>query len=173
MAVETDSVAMVRRAESGGRLRRAIAMATGKSPRPTPWKARPMINTVNPLDTAETTQPTPTEARAARMTARWRDPSASRPITGVATAPPRRVTVRIQCPVLNDTPLARDRVGTRLAPRLPTTDIRDPDNTRVGTKSRRRSEARSSAPLGSDLSTDSTVFNMKVLPRSDDMHVLI
>jgi hypothetical protein len=53
--------------------------------------------------------------------------------------------VRIHSPVLSDTPSARDKVGMRGAPRLDTTDIRDPDNTRVGTRSRRRSEERSSA----------------------------
>ena len=55
------------------------------------------------------------------MTARWRGPSASRPITGVARAPVSRVMVRIHCPVLSDTPSARDKVGMRGAPRLDTT----------------------------------------------------
>ena len=65
------------------------------------------------------------------MTVRWRGPSASRPITGVASAPVSKVMVRIHSPVLSDTPSARERVGTRLAPRLDTTDIRDPESTRV------------------------------------------
>jgi hypothetical protein len=57
--------------------------------------------------------------------------------------------VRIHSPVLSDTPSARDRVGMRGAPRLDTTAIKDPDSTRVGTRSRRRSEDTSSAPIGS------------------------
>ena len=68
MAPVTDRVAMVCRAASHGRFRRAMAIATGRSPRPTPCRARPMINTVKPLDTAASTQPTTTAPRATRMT---------------------------------------------------------------------------------------------------------
>ena len=55
--------------------------------------------------------------------------------------------VRIHSQVLSDTPSSRDRVvgGT---PRLDTTAIKDPDST-VSTRSRRRSEGTSSAPMGS------------------------
>jgi hypothetical protein len=175
MTEVTDRVAMVRRAASRGRFRRAMAMATGRRPRPTPCRARPMINTVKPLDTAESTQPTTTAPRATRMTARWRGPSASRPITGVARAPVSRVMVRIHSPVLSDTPSARDRVGMRGAPRLDTTAMRDPANTRVGTRSRRRSEARSSAPMGSDepVPGGSTVVVMEVPPHSSSGDVII
>ncbi len=174
MAVVTDRVAMVCRACSGGRFRRAMAMATGRSPRPTPCRARPMISTVKPLDTAASTQPTTTAPRATRITARWRGPSASRPITGVASAPVSRVMVRIHSPVLSDTPSARDRVGMRGAPRLDTTAIRDPDSTRVGTSSRRRSEGRSSAPIGSGepVSAGLAVVVMEVLPHSSSIDVI-
>jgi hypothetical protein len=57
-----------------------------------------MISTVKPLDTAEIAQPAMTTPRATSMTARWRGPSASRPITGVARAPASRVMVRIHSP---------------------------------------------------------------------------
>jgi len=134
-----------------------------------------MTNTVKPLDTAESTQPTTTAPRATRMTARWRGPSASRPITGVARAPVSRVMVRIHSPVLSDTPSARDRVGTRGAPRLDTTAIKDPDSTRVGTRSRRRSEGTSSAPIGSGepVLGGSAVVVMEVLPHSSSGDVII
>src|ERR1700721_662158 len=167
MAVVTDRVAMVRRACTGGRVRRAVAMATGRSPRPTPCRARPMSSTVNPLDTAETTQPTTTATRATRITARWRDPAASRPLTRGARAPGRGGRGRIPSPGLSDTPSACDRVGIRGAPRLDTTAIRDPDSTRVGTSSRRRGDLRSPGPIGSGepVSAGLAAVVTEVLPR--------
>jgi hypothetical protein len=134
-----------------------------------------MINTVKPLDTAESTQPTTTAPRATRMTARWRGPSASRPITGVARAPVSRVMVRIHSPVLSDTPSTRARVGMRGAPRLDTTAIKDPDSTRVGTRSRRRSEGMSPAPIGAGepvLGSLAAVV-MEVLPLSSSGDVIV
>ena len=127
-----------------------------------------MINTVKPLDTAASTQPTTTAPRATRMTGRWRGPSASRPITGVARAPVSKVMVRIHSPVLSDTPSSRARVGMRGAPRLDTTAIKDPDSTRVGTRSRRRSEGTSPAPIGSGepIPGGLAVAVMEVLPHS-------
>jgi hypothetical protein len=73
--------------------------------------------------------------------------------------------VRIHSPVLSDTPSVRDRVGMSGAPRLDTTAIRDPDSTRVGTRSRLRSEAGASAAMGSDawVSAGSTLVVMEVL----------
>ena len=68
MAVDTDKVAMARPADAGSRLRRAMAMLTGNSPRPTPCRARPSTRTTNEVATAERTQPTRTTQSVVTMT---------------------------------------------------------------------------------------------------------
>src|ERR1700733_1073094 len=91
---------------------------------------------MKPSERAASTQPATTAPRAHRITSRWRGPSASLPITGVAKAPVIKVIVSIHPAVLSETPSAWAMVGMRGAPRLDTTAISDPARTRVGTRSR-------------------------------------
>jgi hypothetical protein len=63
----------------------------------------------------------------------------------------------------------------RGAPRLDTTAIKDPDSTRVGTRSRRRSEGMSPAPIGAGepvLGSLAAVV-MEVLPLSSSGDVIV
>ena len=81
-----------------GRFRRAMAIATGRSPRPTPCRARPMINTVNHWIRCEHTAH---DDRAKgdeddRPAGGARRPAAPSP--AVARAPVSRVMVRIHSP---------------------------------------------------------------------------
>ena len=103
MAADTDSVAMACPARSRSRWRRAMAMLTGRSPIPTPWRPRPSTRTKNEVDTADTTHPASTTDSVTMMTDRWRRPSASRPMTGVASAPVSRAAVRTHWAVLRGT----------------------------------------------------------------------
>ena len=95
IAAVTDKVAMVVAADGASRWLRAIAMVTGKSPMPRPWRLRPICSQVKSLDNAAITSPTITVERANSTTRRCRWPSASRHITGVASAPVSRVAVSI------------------------------------------------------------------------------
>ena len=82
----TDRVAMARVAVSLERWLLARAIVTGKSPRPTPCKPRPITIVMKLVDTADSTHPSNTMPRANGMTLRWNGPSGSRPITGGANA---------------------------------------------------------------------------------------
>ena len=133
-----DKVPMARTARSPARWRRAMAMVTGSSPSPTPWRPRPVTTTAKLFDTAASTQPAMTTTRAPRMTSRWRGPSARRPMIGVARAPVSRVMVRSHSAVPRVTWSARAIVGMSGAPRLLTMDINEPTMTRQGTRARSR-----------------------------------
>ena len=80
-----------------------MAMVTGVNPSPTPCRARPATTSAKLSEAAAKMQPATTEPRAARTTRRCRDPSASRPITGVARAPVNKVAVSSHWAVLRET----------------------------------------------------------------------
>lgn len=125
--VVMESKAIVRLDSSGGRFLRAMAIATGRTPKPMPWKPRPTRSKRKPFDAAESTQPAITAPSPTRTTSRWWGPSAIRPITGVASAPVSRVMVITHCAVLSDTPSALAMVGINGAPRLDTMAMSEPE----------------------------------------------
>lgn len=131
-AAVTERVAMAAAERPAGRWLRAMAMVTGRSPSPTPWRPRPTTSTVNPLDTAESTQPITTTPRATTMTRLLRGPSARRPMAGVARAPVRRAAVSTHWAVLSETPSVAAMLGTRGAPRLLITATTAATSTKVG-----------------------------------------
>ena len=83
---------------------------------------------------AEVMHPSNTSNSVTMMTLRWWGPSASLPITGVASAPVRREAVRTQSAVASRTPCWSAIVGISGAPRLETSATMSPMPTRVGTR---------------------------------------
>ncbi len=115
-----------------------MAIVTGKRPRPNPCKPRPTTMIQKLVDTADSTQPASTTARATTTTRRFRGPSASRPMAGVANAPVIRAAVSSHWAVLKDTPSERAIAGMSGAPRLLTTATKAATETRTGSVARRR-----------------------------------
>jgi hypothetical protein len=114
----TDSAAAVDRDRSPVSAVRAVAMASGVSPRPSPCSARPAISQPRPSGSAASTLPARTTPSTTSTTVRRCRPSPRRPITGVATAPTSRVTVSDHWALVTETSLAAAIAGTSGAPRL-------------------------------------------------------
>src|ERR1700728_2111049 len=100
-----------------------MAMVTGTSPRPTPWKARPPTGIGKLFPVAASTHPA--RSRPSETSTTWRcfAPSASRPMPGVTTAPARSAAVSSHWAVLSGTFSDRAITGIRGAPKLLTTAL--------------------------------------------------
>ncbi len=128
----------VEREAAAGRLSRAVAMASGVSPSPTPCSARPATSQPKPSGSAASTLPSTTTPTAVRVTVRRCGPSPRRPSTGVATAPTSIVMVSDHWASESETWSTAAMVGIIGAPRLLITATTALRNTRTGTRARSR-----------------------------------
>jgi hypothetical protein len=80
----------------GGATSRASEMATGMNPIATPCSTRPVRTSTRLLDSAVTSEPTSRIAAEVTRTGFLPTRSASRPVTGMATAAPSSVAVTTQ-----------------------------------------------------------------------------
>src|SRR3954465_10926751 len=131
-----NSAAMVERDRSPASGARAVARASGVSPRPKPWSPRPRISHPRPSGRAASTPPSVTTPSTTRTTLRRCGPSPSLPTTGVATAPTSNVTVRDHWASGSDVPMVLAIAGTSGAPRLLMTATTVPTKSSTGTRAR-------------------------------------
>ncbi len=80
----------------GGSSSRMMLMPSGIAPIAPPWMARPITMRTSSEVSAQISEPTTSRPRATMSMRRLPNMSPSRPITGVATAPARRVAVMTQ-----------------------------------------------------------------------------